>query len=120
MPGSNCDAKPPSDGLLAGAEAPAREDEGVDTEAPDRLDLRGSISDAAILAEDRKTQLPAQLEPLYVGDVFVALAVDLVMGAQRPAGRAQGLGTRWRPRLRSRKNSRGRWEGDTQDVLDVL
>ncbi len=77
--------------LLGGKQAATGEQERVYAEASDCLDLGRPVAEPPVLAEDGQSETAAQLEPLDIRHLLVALTVDLVMGAQRPASSAQSF-----------------------------
>jgi hypothetical protein len=78
--------------LLGGGQAAAREHESADAEAADRPDLGRPIAKATVLREHREVFATAELEPLDVRNLLVALAEDLMMRPDRPSGSSKGVG----------------------------
>lgn len=77
--------------LLARRQAASGQYERAHAGASDRLDLRGAVAQAPILRKHRETLAAAQPQPLDIGDLLVALSIDLVVSAHRPAGGAKRL-----------------------------
>jgi hypothetical protein len=99
--------------LLGREQTAAGEQKRAHAETADHLDLSWPVAKPPVLAEYGQLAPSAQLEPLDIRYLLVALTIDLVMGAQRPTGQAQSSRDAMTAKAGSTKNSGGRRERDT-------
>jgi hypothetical protein len=78
--------------LLRSPQTTSCENERLHPKATERLDLLGPVAKTAVLREHRQTLLAAVGEPLSIGDLLIAIAVDLVMCPKMPTVTAEQLG----------------------------